>query len=79
MQGVNCLQDLKSKLSLAGFEILSSQGWYVDTVHGQWTMSFGTTYLNGLPIKDIKDAAVPKKKTKKKVDKKIKPKAKKKK
>lgn len=70
MQGVNCLQDLKSKLSLAGFEVLASQGWYVDTVHGKWTMAFGAVYLNSLPIKDIKDAVIPKKKVVKQVVKK---------
>lgn len=66
MQGVNSLQDLKSKLLLGGFEIQSSQGWYVDTVHGKWTMAFGVVYLEGNPILNIFDAPVKKKPTKKK-------------
>ena len=65
MQGVNNLQDLKSKLSLAGFEILESLGWYVNTIHGTWTMAFSVVYLNSQPIKNIADAVIPKKPLKK--------------
>lgn len=66
MQGVNSLQDLKSKLQLAGFEIYSSQGWYVESAHGRWTMSFGVVYIDGQPVKNIADVPAKKKPTKKK-------------
>ena len=65
MQGVNCLQDLKSKLSLAGFEVLASQGWYVDTVHGKWTMAFGVVYCDNNPVKNISEVPIKKKPAKK--------------
>lgn len=75
MQGVNSLHDLKAKLVLAGFEIESGPGWYVDTVHGRWDMAHGVIYLDGQPIKNIADAPEPKKKPKKKsVEKKLEPK-----
>lgn len=70
MQSVHNLQDLKSKLSLSGFEIQDSIGWYITTVHGTWTMAFGVVYLNGQPIKNIADAPILKKiKKKTKVEK----------
>jgi hypothetical protein len=65
MQGVHSLQDLKTRLNNLGFEIIESLGWYVDTIHGRWTMSFGEIYLNGNIIKSIDDAPVPNKKLKK--------------
>ena len=69
MIGINCLQDLKTRLITAGFEIKDNQGWYILTVHGRWTMAFGEIYLDGLIIKNINDASIPKKKI---VEKKIK-------
>jgi len=69
MIGINCLQDLKSRLISAGFEIKDSQGWYILTVHGRWTMSFGEVYLDSIIVKNINDAPIPKKKL---VEKKIK-------
>jgi hypothetical protein len=55
MQGVNCLQDLKQKLIQAGHEIWASEGWYLVTAAGHWTMSFGHVYLNLTPIKKFED------------------------
>lgn len=52
---------------MAGFEILNSQGWWIDSVHGRWTMSHGVVYLEGQPMKSIAEAPVKKKPTKKKV------------
>lgn len=61
MLGINCLQDLKKKLAEAGFEILGSHGWYLDTAHGCWTMAQGVVYLNNTPIKSISEAKILKK------------------
>lgn len=66
MQGVSSLQDLKNKLTLLGFEIYESIGWYVNTDHGRWTMAHGVVYLENNPIKNIEDAPVKKKPAKKK-------------
>jgi hypothetical protein len=67
MQGVNCLQDLKNKLTLAGFEIEKSEGWFVDSAHGRWTRALGVVYIDGQPCKNISDVPVKKKPTKKKL------------
>lgn len=72
MQGVNCIQDLKTKLIAAGFEVKSGPGWYVESLHGRWTMALGVVYLNREPIKNIADAPVPKKKPVKKKEAKVK-------
>jgi hypothetical protein len=61
VQGVNCLQDLKTKLTLAGFEIKESGGWFVITGHGKWTMTHGVIYLENNPIKNISEAPLKKK------------------
>lgn len=66
MQGVNCLQDLKTKLTLAGFEIKESEGWFIETAHGRWTMSFGIIYIDGVVCNKIEEAPVKKKPTSKK-------------
>lgn len=64
MQGIGSLQDLKKKLLEAGFEV-QSHGWYLNTVHGCWTMVHGVVFINDNPIKTISDAKVIKKKVKK--------------
>lgn len=56
MKGVNCLQDLKLKFLDLNIEVGNSQGWYVDTHHGRWTMAFGDVYLNMHVITDMKQA-----------------------
>ena len=61
MIGVNTLQDLKVRLKDAGFEILGSEGWFVDTIHGRWSMAFGEIYIDGGIVKNIKDVPVLKK------------------
>ena len=61
MQGVNCLQDLKKKLAEAGFEILGSHGWYLDTAHGRWTMSLGKIYVDGELVYNISNTPIKKK------------------
>lgn len=65
MQGVNCLQDLKNKLTLLGFEIFESLGWYIDTAHGRWTMAQGVVYIENNPVKNIADVPIKKKPAKK--------------
>lgn len=65
MQGIHSLYDLKVKLIQKGIAIIESEGWRVTTAHGSWTMSFGTIYLNGIPIKKLDDIPVLKKKIKK--------------
>ena len=64
MIGVNCLQDLKQKLILAGYEIWRSQGWFFDTAHGRWTMAHGDIYCNSDLIKQLEEAPPPVKKKK---------------
>lgn len=54
MKGVNCLYDLKLKFLDAKIEVKDSQGWYVDTRHGRWTMALGEVYLNMHVINDMK-------------------------
>ena len=56
MKGVNCLYDLKLKFLDLKIEVGDSQGWYVDTRHGRWTMAFGDVYLNLHVITDMKQA-----------------------
>jgi hypothetical protein len=60
VQGVNSLQDLKTKLTLAGFEIKQSEGWFIDTIHGRWTMALGVIYLEGAVCNKIEEAAIKK-------------------
>lgn len=69
MQGINCLHDLKKKLTDAGFEILGSHGWYLDTAHGRWTMVHGIVYVNNTVTKSISEAKILKKSKKKKTSK----------
>jgi|APFre7841882654_1041346.scaffolds.fasta_scaffold499918_2 hypothetical protein len=64
MQGVHSLQDLRAKLTLAGFEVKGSEGWYLESPHGRWTMAHGVVYLNREPVLKIPEF---KTKTKKKV------------
>lgn len=66
MQGVNCLQDLKAKLTLAGFEINESRGWFITTDHGKWTIAHGVVYINSNPVKNIYDVPIKKKSVNKK-------------
>lgn len=68
MKGVNCLQDLKSQLVDLEIKILSSEGWFVNTKHGSWTMSFGDVYLNGALIKSFDDVSNLNKKSKKNIE-----------
>lgn len=56
MKGVNCLQDLKAKFTDLGIAVKDSQGWYVDTKHGRWSMALGDVYLNMHIITDMKQA-----------------------
>jgi hypothetical protein len=59
MKGVSTLQDLKPMLENAGFKVTSG-GWYVTTVHGNWGIAHGEVYLNNVPIKTIAEAPIPK-------------------
>jgi len=61
VQGINSLQDLKTRLEIAGFEIMDYSGWYLNTAHGRWTMLFGQVYLNNVVINHMHDAPVIKK------------------
>jgi hypothetical protein len=55
MQGINSLQDLKARLAGLGVEPINSQGWFFNTKHGCWTMSFGDVYLDNLLIKELSE------------------------
>lgn len=66
MKAVNCLQDLKAQLVNDGFEIEESEGWFLITAHGRWTMAHNEVYLNGTVIQKLSDAVVIKKPAKSK-------------
>jgi hypothetical protein len=67
MQGINCLQDLKARLVNLGVEVSVGEGWFFETKHGRWTMSFGNIYLDRILIKDLAEVLNKKKAVKVKV------------